>query len=187
LKLIAGLSLIFIPLSLILGYIHAPPLWVFITSSIAIIPLANWIQRATEQIALIVGLAIGGLLNITFGNVAELILAIFVLANGKTGVVKATITGSIVGNSLLGLGLAILLGGWGREKQIFKRERAGLLSSLLILSVIALILPALFDYTERNLHAEKAGLLDEHLSLGVAISADPGLCGESCIHIGYTS
>jgi Ca2+:H+ antiporter len=168
-KLIADFSLVFIPLSLILAYIHASPLWVFIISAIAIIPLANWIQRATEQMALIAGSAIGGLLNVTFGNAAELILAIFVLIEGKTGVVKATITGSIVGNSLLGLGLAILAGSWGREKQIFKRERAGLLSSLLILSVIALILPALFDYTERNLHAEKAGLLDERLSLGVAI------------------
>lgn len=168
-ELIAGFALLFVPLSLILAYIHAPPLWVFIISAIAIIPLANWIQRATEQMALIAGSAIGGLLNVTFGNAAELILAIFVLAEGKTGVVKATITGSIVGNSLLGLGLAILVGSWGREKQTFKRERAGLLSSLLILSVIALILPALFDYTERNLHASETRLLDEHLSLGVAI------------------
>jgi Ca2+:H+ antiporter len=168
-ELIAFLTLLLIPFSVILAYIHTSPLWVFITSAIAIIPLANWIQRATEQISLVAGSAIGGLLNVTFGNMPELILAIFVLIEGKTGVVKATITGSIVGNSLLGLGLAILVGSWGREKQTFKRERAGLRSSLLILSVIALILPALFDFTERNLHATDVGLLDEHLSLGVAI------------------
>ena len=84
--------------------------------------------------------------------------------------VKATITGSIVSNSLFGLGLAILVGSWGREKQVFQRERAGLLASLLILSVIALLLPALFDITERRLPgASDAGALDESLSLGVAV------------------
>jgi Ca2+:H+ antiporter len=85
-------------------------------------------------------------------------------------VVKATITGSIIGNSLLGLGLAILVGSWGRAKQTFKRERAGLLSSLLLLSIIALMIPALFDYTERGLlAAPNVGTLDNRLSLGVAI------------------
>jgi Ca2+:H+ antiporter len=106
---------------------------------------------------------------VTFGNLAELILAIFVLQAGHVAVVKAQITGSLIGNSLLGLGLAILVGSWGRERQTFKRERAGLLSSLLILSVIALLLPALFDYTERNAAAADPGWLDERLSLGVAV------------------
>ena len=162
--------LLLIPLSLAMAYFGAPPLWVFISSLIAIIPLAEWIRRATEQVSEHAGSVIGGLLNVTFGNSAELILALFVLAEGNTRVVKATITGSIVGNSLLGLGLAILVGSWGREKQTFPRERAGLLSSLLILSVIALLIPALFDYTERGLlAAPNPGLLEEHLSLGVAI------------------
>lgn len=105
----------------------------------------------------------------TFGNAAELILALFVLKSGKVAIVKATITGSIVGNSLLGLGLAILIGSWGREKQVFQREKAGLLGSLLILSVIALLVPALFDYTERARSPSLTGKLDEHLSLGVAV------------------
>jgi Ca2+:H+ antiporter len=143
---------------------------VFGTGAAAIIPLGGWIRRATEQVALRAGPAIGGLLNVTFGNAAEFILALFVLRSGNTGVVKATITGSIIGNSLLGLGMSILAGSWGRDKQTFNRERAGLLTSLLILSVIALLLPAMFDYAERSLTTtSRAHVLDERLSLGVSI------------------
>jgi Ca2+:H+ antiporter len=164
------LSLGLIPLSLALELAGARPVVVFAVAAAAIIPLADWIRRATEQVAARAGSAIGGLLNVTFGNAAELILALFVLLAGKPGVVKATITGSIVGNSLLGLGVAILAGSWGREKQRFQRERAGLLSSLLILSVVALMVPALFDYTERTLRRMAyPENLDEHLSLGVAV------------------
>lgn len=159
-----------VPLSLALYFFGAPPLYVFICAALSIIPLAEWIRRSTEQLAAVTGSVIGGLLNVTFGNAAELILALFVLRTGNIQVVKATITGSIIGNSLLGLGLAILAGSWGREKQTFKRERAGLLSSLLILSVIALLIPALFDYTERGIAAApNAAQLDEQLSLGVAV------------------
>jgi Ca2+:H+ antiporter len=162
-------ALALVPLSLALDYFEAPSTLVFISAAAAIIPLADWIRRGTEQLARIAGPAIGGLLNITFGNVAELILALFVLRTGNVTVVKATITGSIVSNSLLGLGLAILVGSWGREKQVFNRGRAGLLASLLILSLIALLLPALFDYTERSIRGVAgAGALDEKLSLGVA-------------------
>src|ERR1051325_2268955 len=147
--------LLLVPVSLALAYFGAPPLLIFITASLAIVPLAEWIRRGTEQLAAHTGSVIGGLLNVTFGNSAELILALFVLRAGASmhGVVKATITGSIIGNSLLGLGLAIVVGSIGRDKQTFSRERAGLLSSLLILSVIALMIPALFDYTERGLLA----------------------------------
>ncbi|MEO6875851.1 MAG: calcium/proton exchanger [Opitutaceae bacterium] len=168
---IGNLLLLLVPLSLILAYgTTAGPLWVFFTAVGAIIPLANWIRRATEHLAQRAGPAIGGLLNVTFGNVAELVLAIFVLMAGKTEVVKAQITGSIIGNSLLGLGLAILVGSWKREKQSFKPERAGLLSSLLILTVVALLLPAMFDYTERGIFATPdPGPLDERLSLGVSV------------------
>ena len=161
----------FVPLSLLLGYVfHASAVWVFATAVIGIVPLADWIRRATEQMARIAGPAIGGLLNVTFGNMAELILAFFVLAAGQQSVVKGQITGSIIGNSLLGLGIAILVGSWGRENQKFTRERAGLLSSLLILVTIGILLPALFNYTERGLaSASNARHLDEHLSLGVSI------------------
>lgn len=163
--------LLLTPASLALEYLfHVPPLWVFITSTLAIVPLAEWIRRATEHLAEHAGAAVGGLLNVTFGNTAELILALFVLAAGNTQVVKAQITGSIIGNSLLGLGLAIVVGSFGRERQTFKRERAGLLSSLLILALIALLIPALFDYTERGVFAApNPEALDERLSLGVSV------------------
>ena len=161
---------VLVPLSLALALLHAPPLWVFATAAAAIIPLSGWIRRATEQVAERAGPAIGGLLNVTFGNAAEFILALFVLLSGNTAVVKATITGSIIGNSLLGLGISIVAGSWGREKQTFNRDRAGLLASLLILSVIALLLPAMFDYAERTLAATtRAHVLDERLSLGVSL------------------
>ena len=162
--------LLLVPVSLALAYVvHASALWVFAASVLAIVPLAEWIRRATEQTARLAGPAIGGLLNVTFGNMAELILALFVLSAGHAEVVKAQITGSIVGNSLLGLGLGIVAGSWGRDKQTFSRQHAGLLSSLLILSVIALMLPALFDYTERSADVPGRHSLDERLSLGVSV------------------
>ncbi len=165
-----SLLLVLVPISLVLEYVvHAPPIWIFVTAVLAIIPLAEQIRKATEQLALSIGSAIGGLLNVTFGNAAELILAIFVLLAGNTNVVKGQITGSLIGNSLVGLGLAIVVGTWGREKLTFARERAGLLSSLLVLSTIALLVPALFDFTERGRQVPNASQLDEHLSLGVAI------------------
>jgi Ca2+:H+ antiporter len=143
---------------------------VFLTAILAIIPLAEWVRRSTEHVAARAGSTIGGLLNVSFGNAPELILALFVLRGGHVSVVKAQITGSLIGNSLLGLGLAIVAGSFGRERQHFNRERAGLLSSLLILVTIALLLPALFDYTERGvLRAPNAAGLDEQLSLGVAV------------------
>jgi Ca2+:H+ antiporter len=163
--------LLLVPFALALHYLlHAGPIWTFACAVLAIIPLAEWIRRATEQLAHRAGAAVGGLLNVTFGNTAELILALFVLSTGQTGVVKGQITGSIIGNSLLGLGLAILAGSWGRERQSFKRARGGLLSSMLILVMIALLVPALFDYTERGLYAQAdVARLDEQLSLGVAV------------------
>ena len=169
--MIFNLLLLLVPTSLALKYlVHAAPVWVFVCAVLAIIPLAEWIRRATEQLAKLAGPAIGGLLNVTFGNTAELVLALFVLSAGQQDVVKAQITGSIIGNSLLGLGIAILMGSWGREHQTFKRERAGLLSSLLVLSLVALLVPALFNYTERTLlQAPNAGSLDERLSLSVAV------------------
>ncbi len=163
--------LLLVPISLALRhFIHAPPVWMFVVAVLAIVPLAEWIRRGTEQMAHAVGPAIGGLLNVTFGNMAELLLAVFVLMHGEADTVKGQITGSIVGNGLLGLGLAIIVGSWGREKQTFNRDSAGRLTSLLMLSVIALLLPALFDYTERDIvHSAQAGTLDEKLSLGVSV------------------
>ncbi len=169
--MISAWLLLLVPVSLALEYVaHVSPLWVFAAAVAAIAPLAEWIRRATDHLARRAGPAVGGLLNVTFGNTAELILALFVLAAGNAAVAKAQITGSIIGNSLLGLGLAVVVGTWGREHRTFNRERAGLLSSLLVLSVIALLLPALFDYMERGVQgAATVSALDETLSLGVAV------------------
>jgi Ca2+:H+ antiporter len=168
--MVINLLFAFVPLSVLLAYgLHAPAPWVFLTAIVGIIPLAEWIRRATEQIAHRAGSAIGGLLNVTFGNLAELIIAFFVLSAGNVEVVKAQITGSIIGNSLLGLGLAIIIGGWRKERQAFKPQRASLLSSLLILSVIALLLPAFFDIAKRHEGSAGRVLSDERVSLGVAV------------------
>jgi NhaP-type Na+/H+ or K+/H+ antiporter len=154
--------LVIVPIAPALRYLtHASPIWTFLTAAAAIAVLANWIRRATEHVASQIGPAIGGLLTISFGSFAELILAVFVLASGKADVVRAQITGSIIGTSLFALGLAIVVGSIGRAKQIFKRERAGQLSSLLILVVIALMLPA--ERTEKYLFALWT-LIDEILN-----------------------
>ena len=150
--------------------LDAGPLWTFVLGIAAIVPLAEWIRRGTEQIAHRTGSAVGGLLNATFGNTAELVLAIFVLLEGQADVVKAQITGSIIGNALLGFGLAILVGSLGKRELKFNPERVGLLSSLMILVLIALLVPALFNYTERGVFAStQASALDEKLSLSVAV------------------
>ena len=168
--MIRGLLLLFVPLSLTLAHgVHVPTFWVFFTGILAIAPLADYVREATEHLSQRVGGAIGGLLNVTFGNTPELIIALFVLRTGAVEVVKAQVVGSIIGNSLLGLGLAIVAGTWGREKQVFKKERASLLSSMLILCVIALVLPALFDHAVRHSGAATDVLRkDGQLSLCVA-------------------
>jgi Ca2+:H+ antiporter len=160
-----------VPVAPALSYLFAAsPVWVFVTGAFAVAVLADWIRRATDQIADRAGSAIGGLLSVSFGSLAELILALFVLLEGKGEVVRAQLTGSILATGLFGLGLAIVLGGIGRAEQRFKRERAGLLGSLLILVVIALFLPAVFDYTGRAVTGKGTiGLSDEALSLGVSV------------------
>lgn len=162
--------LLFIPVSLALRFLaHASPLLVFATGAVAVAVLANWVRRATEQLAERAGSTVGGLLNISFGSIAELVLALFVLASGQVAVVQAQITGSIIGTSLLGLGLAMFVGGLGRERQTFNRANAGLLSTLLFLAVIALLLPAVFDRTQRAASSpDVVSLTDEQLSLAVS-------------------
>ena len=149
--------------------VGAAPIWVFATGILGVGVLADWIRTATEQLAKHTGPAVGGLLTISLGSLAELLLALFVLAHGEQAVVHAQITGSIIGTSLLGLGLAIVVGGITRERQTFKRERAGLLSSLLMLAVIALLLPAISDLTSRAVpHSQGLVVSEEALSLIVS-------------------
>lgn len=159
-----------LPVAPLTSGLGAPPLLVFAVGLLAIGVTAEWIRAATEQLALHLGPAIGGLLTISLGSLAEFILALFVLAEGQIAVVHAQITGSIMATSLLGLGIAVVVGGATRPRQTFRRERAGLLSSLLVLVVIALLLPAVFDYTDRAvLGAADVTKSDESLSLVVAI------------------
>ena len=159
-----------VPVAPLLHYVfHFSPLWVFATGILGVGVLADWIRGATEKLAHHTGPAVGGLLTISLGSLAELMLALFVLARGQTEVVHAQITGSIIGTSLLGLGLAIVVGGLGRERQTFHREHAGLLSTLLILVVIAMLLPAVFDLAMRHAgHAATVAVSDESLSLMVS-------------------
>lgn len=163
--------LLLVPASIAAAYLTSEQsLVTFAVATLAVVPLAEWIRKATEHLALRAGPAIGGLLNVSFGNLAELILALFVLAAGKGEVVKAQLTGAIIGNSLLGLGLAIVVGSYGREKQTFNRAHAGQLASLLVLSTIGLTLPALFDYTMRGVTASsRLPIKEENLSLSVSV------------------
>jgi Ca2+:H+ antiporter len=161
--------LLFIPLSLALPYLfEAPAGWVFLTNAAAITVLADWIRRATEQLAERAGSTIGGLINVGFGNTAELVLALFVLRQAQIRVVQAQITGSIIGTTLSFLGISPLVGGVGRARQTFNQASAGQLSTLLRPVVIAILLPAVFDLTER-VAAPGANIFlqDEGLSLGV--------------------
>lgn len=135
-----------LPVAVGFEFAHAPQVWLFIASAVAIIPLAGLMGRATENLAESLGPAIGGLLNATFGNAAELIIALLALWNGQHALVKASITGSIIGNILLVLGLAILAGGLRYPRQTFNRTAASLGATLLALASIGLIFPTIFFY-----------------------------------------
>jgi len=119
--------------------------WVFVTAAASLIPLAGLIGLGTEQLAIRSGPAWGGFLNATFGNAAELIIALVALRSGHIALVKASITGSIVGNLLLVLGLSFFVGGLGRKTQKFHRTTATNTAAMLFLAVVALVMPAVFD------------------------------------------
>jgi Ca2+:H+ antiporter len=148
---------------------------VFAASALGIIPTAALMGRATEELAARSGPGIGGLLNVTFGNAPELIIALFALSQGLHEVVKASIIGSIIGNILLVLGAAMLFGGLKREKQAFSRTSASVQTSMLLLAAAALVMPAIFELVEgKGLPQPGAEMVNygstvEHLSLAVAI------------------
>jgi Ca2+:H+ antiporter len=138
---------VFLPIALALRAAGANDLLVFVASALAVLPLAGLIGAATEEVARYVGPGLGGFLNATFGNAAELIIAVLALREGLTEVVKASLAGSILGNLLLVLGLSMLVGGWGRERQTFNRTHAGISAGLLLLTVAALLLPDIYAET----------------------------------------
>src|SRR3984893_9836060 len=134
--------LVFIPVSLIAQLTHQP-LLTFTTAALAIIPLAGLIGRATDQLAMCVGPQLGGLLNATFGNLTELIVAVLLVAAGQFEVVKASLIGSIVGNILLLVALSLFVGGLRCGEQAFSARAAGVHTGSLVLAVAGLGVPAL--------------------------------------------
>ncbi|MBE9118170.1 calcium/proton exchanger [Lusitaniella coriacea LEGE 07157] len=145
------LMLLFIPVSIAAHFLEWGASVVFITASLAIIPLAAFMGTATEEIAVVVGPNLGGLLNATFGNATELILAFVALQEGLISVVKATITGSIISNLLLVMGFSMFLGGLRYKEQEFQTTVALTNSSLMNLAVIALLVPTAVEYTSTGI------------------------------------
>lgn len=169
--------LVFIPLAFVAEFAAFPPVLVFFSACLGIVPLAKIMGTATEELAVKAGQGIGGLLNGTFGNAVELIIAVLALIRAQENprlleVVKASITGSIIGNLLFVLGLSILFGGWKRNNQTFNATATRASNTLMSLTAIALIIPAVFAYTLVTPTTDAQRLdqrnLLENLSLGVA-------------------
>jgi Ca2+:H+ antiporter len=169
--------LVFVPVAFALEFIPAlkNELALFVVCCVGLVPLAGYLGEATEELSIHTGPKVGGLLNATLGNAAELIISIVALSQGKIELVKASITGSILGNLLLILGLALLLGGLRHGRQRFDRQAAGVSASMMTLAVIGLVIPTLFEV----LREIQTGQLDvfntqindpalNSLSLGVA-------------------
>jgi Ca2+:H+ antiporter len=166
---------LFIPVAVALELADASSVLIFSAAALAVIPCAAVMGEATEAIAARTGPGIGGLLNVTFGNAPELIIAFFALIEGLQEVVKASLVGSIIGNILLVLGGAMLVGGLPREKQTFNRTAANAQSAMLMLALVALIFPAIFQLIHGG-HLPRVGVDEvdfgsdlEKLSFGVAL------------------
>jgi Ca2+:H+ antiporter len=157
------LLLVFVPVGLLSEYLGGPPLLTFGASALGVVPLAGLIGDATENLAARTGPRVGGLLNATLGNSAELIITFFAIRADLLPLVKASITGSILGNLLLVMGMSILVGGLRNGRQTFDRVHAGIDSTMLILALIALVVPSMFSHAIEPNH-----MAVEYLSLGVA-------------------
>ncbi len=167
---ILNLLLVFVPVAAVLEFTHASPVAIFVVACLAIIPLAGLMGKATEHLAEKLGEGVGGLLNATFGNAAELIIALMALRVGEYEVVKASVTGSIIGNVLLVFGLSVLIGGLKCESQRFNRTAASLGTTLLVLSAISLVVPATFHFLVQGSLGDQAIVQDEHeLSFEIAV------------------
>ncbi len=155
----------FVPISIAAQFFHWGSLVVFITAGLAIVPLAAWMGTATEEIAIVVGASLGGLLNATFGNATELIIALVALRSGLVSVVKASITGSIISNLLLVMGLSMLLGGLKYKEQTFQSVIARVNASSMNLAVIAILLPTALHISSKSIDEPTL----QRLSVAVAI------------------
>ncbi|MBI1356202.1 MAG: calcium/proton exchanger [Acidobacteria bacterium] len=157
--------LVCIPATLVAEWTHASPTLIFFLACLSILPLAGWMGTATEHVAKHTGEGVGGLLNATFGNAAELIIALAALRDGLTSVVKASLTGSIIGNILLVLGASILGGGLKYKQQSFNAVGARVQSTLLTLAAVGLVAPAAFHH----LGGPNAVAAEKDLSLEISV------------------
>lgn len=157
--------LIFVPVSILAEYLEWGTLTIFITSALAIVPLAIWLSTATEEVAVVTGPSVGGLLNAVFGNATELIIGLVALKAGLIDIVKASITGTIISNLLLAMGLSMLLGGLRFKEQTFKPIVARVNGSSMTLAVIAILLPTMAFYTSGKIETPSI----EKLSITVAV------------------
>jgi Ca2+:H+ antiporter len=155
--------LVFFPIALLAEIAQLDDIAVFVTSALAIVPLAGLLGEATESVADKTGPRLGGLLNATLGNAAELIIALVAINAGQMQLVLASLTGSILGNLLFVLGFAMLLGGLKNGRQFFDRRNVGIDATMTILAVIAMIVPSLFNH-----YIEPDKLRVEELSLATA-------------------
>jgi Ca2+:H+ antiporter len=147
--------LVLVPVSAVLQLAGGNELLIFLTSAGAILPLAGLIGRSTDQLAQHTGPRIGGLVNATFGNVTELVIAFFLILDDQVDIVKASLTGSIIGNLLLVLGLSFLLGGLKHEEQTYNARAATIHATSLVLAVTGLLMPALFALGGRESFAQR--------------------------------
>jgi Ca2+:H+ antiporter len=163
-KLLSYVLLVFIPISIAAEQMHWGTLAVFVSSALAIIPLAVWLSTATEEVAVVTGPSVGALLNAVFGNATELIIGLVALKAGLVDIVKASITGTIISNLLLAMGLSMLLGGFRYKEQEFKPIVARVNGSSMTLAVLAILLPTM----AYNSSGKAEALSVEKLSLVVA-------------------
>lgn len=164
-KILSYVLLLFIPISVAAEYLEWGSLVVFITSALAIVPLAIWLSTATEEVAVVAGPSIGALLNAVFGNATELIIALVALKAGLVDIVKASITGTIVSNLLLVMGLSMLLGGFRYKEQEFQPVVARVNGSSMTLAAIALLLPTTVIVTSSGVEP----MAIRNLSITVAV------------------
>src|SRR5207302_11258492 len=138
---------------------RASPAWVFVVSCLAVLPLAGLMGEATEHVTHRTGPGLAGLLNATFGNAAELIIAFMALWANEKEIVKASLTGSIIGNILMVLGASMLVGGWRRKELRFSRLAAETGSSMMVLAVVALVIPASYSEITHYTHAARTDVI----------------------------
>jgi len=162
--------LLAVPVAAWLEHSHAGPIPVFVASCLGIVPLAGWMGKATEHLAARTGEGVGGLLNATFGNMAELIIAVMALRAGHPEVVKASVTGSIVGNVLLVFGLSAVAGGLRHPTQTFNRTAASAGTTLLALSAVALVVPSMFHSVVGGAHPTSERGLSFDISLVLLVT-----------------